>query len=422
MHADRYDNQISTQSGQAAEAYRRGVDCFLAADIGAEEAFLAAIAADREFALAYAALARSRQTMADIQGARQAMAEAKASTAAMTEREQSHIHCLDLLIKGKSAEAYQAILKHLECYPRDVMIAQPCTGVFGLIGFSGRPGRESEHLAFTYRIAQHYGEDWWFLTQLGFAQMECGQVAVAEDTMARALEGNPRNANAAHYLAHLYYEMGASKQAMHYLDDWMPDYSREALLHCHISWHQALCALAVGDETGMWQIIDECVAPAGAWGPPINVLTDVVAFLKRAELAGYEVAQARWQQISDYALNKFPRPGVAFVDVHAALAHAMADNRDALNDIINANKSPASDVVQALARAFQALAEQSWSRADEQLTVAMVDHARIGGSRAQRDLIEFLLADVLKRQGKTADAKRLLAMRRPVSARANGLL
>ena len=110
------------------------------------------------------------------------------------------------------------------------------------------------------------------------------------------------------------------------------------------------------------------------------------------------------------------------MDVHAALAHAMADNRDALNDIINANKSPAADVVQALARAFQALAEQSWSRADEQLTVAMVDHARIGGSRAQRDLIEFLLADVLKRQGKTADAKRLLAMRRPVSARANGLL
>ena len=45
---------------------------------------------------------------------------------------------------------------------------------------------------------------------------------------------------------------------------------------------------------------------------------------------------------------------------------------------------------------------------------AMSDHARIGGSRAQRDLIEHAMASALMKQGKTAAAELLLATRRPV--------
>jgi hypothetical protein len=46
----------------------------------------------------------------------------------------------------------------------------------------------------------------------------------------------------------------------------------------------------------------------------------------------------------------------------------------------------------------------------------MFDHERIGGSRAQRDLIEYALAQTLLKQGKTGEAKRMLAMRRPLAA------
>ena len=51
------------------------------------------------------------------------------------------------------------------------------------------------------------------------------------------------------------------------------------------------------------------------------------------------------------------------------------------------------------------------------LSVSIAEHERLGGSRAQRDLIEFALAGALLRQGKSDEAKRLLVMHRPVSTR-----
>ncbi len=51
-------------------------------------------------------------------------------------------------------------LAHSVEYPRDACVVQPCLGVFGLIGFRGKPEREAEHLAFVERLAPHYGDDW----------------------------------------------------------------------------------------------------------------------------------------------------------------------------------------------------------------------------------------------------------------------
>jgi hypothetical protein len=72
--------------------------------------------------------------------------------------------------------------------------------------------------------------------------------------------------------------------------------------------------------------------------------------------------------------------------------------------------------LRALADAFGAIAAANWAKAAARLTEAMADHARIGGSRAQRDLIEFAMAHVLLKLGRGEEARRLLAMRRPVSS------
>ncbi|MFT7595955.1 MAG: hypothetical protein ACI8R4_003288, partial [Paracoccaceae bacterium] len=44
-----------------------------------------------------------------------------------------------------------------------------------------------------------------------------------------------------------------------------------------------------------------------------------------------------------------------------------------------------------------------------------------GGSRAQRDLIEYALAGVLLRMDKADEARRLLAMHRPMTDRAGAI-
>lgn len=415
MHRDRYGNALGTASAAAAEAYRRGVDLMLAAQPGADGALAEAVAEDPAFAAAHLAAARLAQGMGRGRDIAAPLARARQHAAGATAQEQARIAALGLLLEGKGAAALAAIRAHLADHPRDVMAAQPCMGVFGLIGFSGQPGREAEMLAFTTALAPHYGEDWWFLSAHAFAEMEAGRTGPAAATIERSLELCPRNANGAHYKAHLHYECGETAAGLAWLEDWRRDYAREGQLHCHIAWHVALWSLAAGDAARMWRVVDADVAPGAAWGPPLNVLTDMAAILCRAELAGVPVPAARWQGVSDHAAACFPEPGLAFADVHAALAHAMAGNGAALARIVAGAKGPAGDVVRALAGGFGALAAGRWAEAAALLAPAMADHARIGGSRAQRDLIEHAMLACLLRLGQTDEARRMVAMRRPVS-------
>lgn len=419
MLEDRYGNAVSTTSAAARDAYVEGVDCLIAANHGAEDAFRRAIAADGRFALAHAGLARTLQISARGQEAAQAITSARALVQCRSAREKGHVAALGHLIDGQGAKAFEAICAHTAEYPRDAMVVQPCTGVFGLIGFSGRPGREAEQLAFMERLAPAYGDDWWFGSVLAFAQVEAGQTDAAVGTIERSLEQAPRNAHGAHIRAHIYYERGETAAGYAYISDWRKSYDKRAPLHCHISWHVGLWALEEGDSAAAWDVIDNDVLPGGAWGPPINVLTDAASFLFRAELAGEPRRNDVWKKISAYAQECFPKPGIAFADVHAAIAHAMAGNSEALETVIADAKGPAGELVRSLGEAYRAFAREDWAETIALLTPVMATHERIGGSRAQRDLIEFTLVSALLKLGRTEEARRLLAMRRPAKAGAH---
>lgn len=421
MLKDRYDNPIATTSAAARDAYVQGVDRFLGAAAGADAAFQDAIDADPNFALAHMGLARTRQVQgrgAEAQAAREA---AVAAADGLDDRQAGHIHVMDLLIQGKAGEAYPRIRKHVDANPRDAMVAQTCTSVFGLIGFSGQPGREAEQLAYTSALMPHYGDDWWMLSMHAFAQAEVGQISRSMETIERSLAGNPRSAHGAHVKAHIMYEAGETQAGFDYIRDWYPDYDRAGMIHCHVSWHIALWALEQGDIALMWSMVDDAVAPGSAWGPPLNVLSDSASILYRAELAGVDVPADRWKAVSDYAAQFFPRPGIGFADMHAALAHAMAGNADALHKVRDEATGPAADLVARLSEAFEALAARRWAEASKLLARAMSDHARIGGSRAQRDLIEYALLNALLKQGHAEEAQMLLDMRRPLKVDAHAV-
>ena len=416
MLRDRYGLPLSTESAAARDAYVEAMDLFLGANAGSERAFARAGLEDPSFALAHAGRARALQMRGRGREAAAAMAEARGAANGCSAREAGHLRALGLLIDGDGPGAYAAILAHLGEWPLDAMIAQPCCGVFGLIGFSGRAGREAEQLAFTDRLAPHYGDDWWFLAQHGFSQVETGQVAEAEANLERALAGNPRNANAAHIRAHVHYEAGEREEGLARLDSWRRGYDREAQLSCHIAWHVAIWRAEAGDMDGAWRVYEADVAPGGAWGPPINVLTDSAAFVLRAELAGGAAPDGAWERLSDYAGEFFPNPGIAFADVHAALAHAMAGRGEALMRIVEAAAGPAGDMVSGLAEALGAYGRGEWDGAVALLAPWMAGHERIGGSRAQRDVLEFALIGALLRNGRTEEARRLLTLRRPIHA------
>ena len=354
--------------------------------------------------------------MADVAGARAAAASARALGAAATPRERSHINALCLAIEGKPVESMEATRAHLAEHPRDAMVAAPATGVFGLIGFSGRQGREPEQVAFLEALRPHLEGDWWFEAVYAFALEEVGRLDEALDLIERSMARNPANAHGAHIKAHVLYELGEDRAALDYLDAWLPTYPREGLMHCHISWHLALFNLILGNSARAWEVYQAQVHPGGAWGPALNVATDAPAFLWRAELAGQARRGALWNEVHAYAQKSFPKPGIAFVDVHRALAAVAAGGGDAITALTAeleqraaSGRSPAGDVVPRLAAGLAAYGKGDWPTAIAKLEPALAETVRIGGSRAQRDLIENTLLAAYLKAGRAAEARRLVA-------------
>ena len=228
MPTDRYGYSLSTSSPQALDAYVAGVDLALSANHGAEQAFRRAIVCDEGFALAHASLARTLQINVQPEPAKVAAARARELAAGLPARERSHANALATVVDGGGAAALMACREHLATWPRDAMVLAPCTGVFGLIGFSGCAGREVELLALLDDLADAYGDDWWFGSAHAFAQVETGNVDLALATIERSLAQHPRNANGAHIRSHVYYESGERTAGLAYLRQWWADYESAA--------------------------------------------------------------------------------------------------------------------------------------------------------------------------------------------------
>jgi len=415
MLKDCYGLPVSTASASARDAYVEGCDLILSGNPGAEPAFERAIAADPGFAIAHAGKARAYQIRGEMPVARQAIADANAAAANLPEREASHMAFHNLVLTGQGDAAVAAAKQHLKSWPRDAMVLSPCTSVFGLIGFSGRAGREREQVDLLDGLADHYGDDWWFNSQHAFALLESGQRDAARPMIESAMSSNPRNAHGTHIRAHLYYEDGEQDASRAYLKAWLPGYPREGQLHCHISWHIALCELEAGDVTEAFRIYNENIAPDAIWGPPLNALTDAAAFLWRAELAGQPRDPARWRVVHDFAHKMFPHAGVAFADTHAALADAVAGDGAALEsrvremlDLTRQGRYPSGPVVPSLVHAFNAFLHRDYAAAIDAIEPVLAQHERIGGSRAQRDLVEFTLLQAYIQAGRLEDARNKL--------------
>ncbi len=420
MLEDRYGNSLTTSSPAACDAYVRACDALLSANVGSEDGFRQAIAADEGFALAHIALARTLQVYGRGPEMKPPLARALALAPGASPRERSHIAIFERILTGRADEALALTREHVRSWPRDAFALAPATSVFGLIGFSGLAGREADQLTLLEPLSPHYGDDWWFRGVLAFAEIELGRFDPGLKNIEASLAAFPRNAHAAHIRGHLFYEQGERREGFAFLTEWARSYPRDAHIHCHINWHLALWAMELGRRDEAWAIYRDSLHPDAAWGPQINVLTDCASFLFRAELAGEPRDPKLWQDLSRYAATWFPNPGLAFVDVHGALAHAMAGDGAALARIAQTPRGPAAEVVGPMAQAFGAFARQDWDATIAAITPHLSAHERIGGSRAQRDLVEYALTVALLRAGRSGEAHRLISSRRPRNALGGG--
>jgi hypothetical protein len=415
MLHDRYGLNVSTPSAPALDAYVDGVDHLLSANAGAGESFERAIALDPSFALAHIGRARSLQLQARVADAHAAAARARTLADGLPGRERGHVEALGIAVEGDAARALAAIRAHLTDFPRDAMVLAPATGVYGLIGFSGRQDRNELLADLLDGLAAAYGDDWWFLGAHGFALTETKGWRAGAPLVERSLALSPRNAHAAHAHAHVLYERGSDREGAAFVEAWLPPYSRAAQLHCHLSWHLALFQLGLGRPEHAWKLYAESIRPAAALSPPMPTLCDAASLLWRSELAGENRRLEHWKEVATLAERSFPRIGLAFADAHCALAFAAAGDTDALEQRVAElrradaeGRLPAGSVLPIVVEALGAFARGDWESAIRLLAPEVARFVRIGGSRAQRDLFENTLLAAYLRAGRAEEAAALL--------------
>jgi hypothetical protein len=418
-HEDRYGLPLSTTSHEAASAYREGVDLMLSGWTGMAETLERAIAADPDFALPQIARARLHAFYQQGDLARQKAALAREIVVRRgSMRERSHVETLALAIEGRLPEAIAATLAHVESWPRDAIVLSLPLGAFGLFAFSGMADHDQARQDLCERVARHYGEDWWFLTMSGWAMTENGDVARGRSVTERGFDLRRQNAHAAHAVLHAMFEDGSIDEADRLVDDWIPTYDRAGLLHGHIRWHQALGALEHDDAARALTIYADVLQPAATQAPPLNAITDGASLLWRLSAYGHPVPAVLWREADAAAQKLFPKSGLSFADVHMALFAAATQDREALaarlamiEQRLADGKLPAGEVVPAICRALAAFVDEDYAACVQMLAPVLGQVVRIGGSHAQRELIEDTFLVALIRSGELKRARSLLDAR-----------
>jgi len=287
-----------------------------------------------------------------------------------------------------------------------------------LIGGSGRLGQKHQIAELMDSVAPHYGDDYWFLSYHAMALSEDGRLAEARRKIERSVALNPKNAHGAHGFAHVCYESGEPATARAFLLPWLATYPRDGFFYGHLSWHLSLVEIALGHTAEAQDVYRHAIELGRHSGGPQQKVSDACAFLWRSELAGHPRNAATWRALYDYAGETLPRPGSGLADLHVILAHgvmgddaALAARNRQIEELAAAGCYPSGSYLPALARGFAAFERRDFAAAIEALAPLAGQNERIGGSRAQHDLIEFTLLKGYLGARRLEEAKRLLSVR-----------
>jgi tetratricopeptide (TPR) repeat protein len=252
------------------------------------------------------------------------------------------------------------------------------------------------------------------------ALSEDGQLAVARAKIEQSLAANPNNAHGAHGFAHVCYESGELDAARTFLSTWLTAYPREGFFYGHLNWHLSLCEIQAGEWAKALRLYRDAIALDRHSGGPQQKISDGAAFLWRSELAGHPRDAAAWRTLYDYANGALPRPGNGLADLHVILTQAVMGDDAVLDararqmkELAQDGRYPSGSYLPALTRAFAAFEHGDFSGAIEALAPLARENERIGGSRAQHDLIEFTLLKAYINADRLEEARRLLSVRRP---------
>jgi hypothetical protein len=311
------------------------------------------------------------------------------------------------------------------------------------IAFSGVTDVQREAWELVEGLAPAYGDHWWYISLLAFTRQDQSRFEEGGLLAESALSCEPSSGHAVHAMTHVLYETGQHESGRTWLDHWVAESGRSANHRAHFSWHAALHELALGDTEAVRQRYYSQLAPPTVTG--VRALIDSASLLWRWRVTTADWDAAAGSHAFDHESAPPPvecvleaagpdlvdRPATPFVAMHSALALAAAGDLPRLarlRDHCRVASDPSiSATGTALCDALLAAGQQDWARAAEVLTDLLPALVRVGGSAAQREVVEETLLFALVSSGQAEPARRLLDARldrrpSPLDARRRGSL
>ncbi|WP_036507698.1 pyridine nucleotide-disulfide oxidoreductase [Nocardioides sp. URHA0020] len=396
-----------TSSPEAARAYNRGVDGLLRLRGGAASAVATALALDPTFALGHATLALLGHEMCVAVDVRARIRDAIALAPRATERERSHVHAVAAHLRGDS----RPLIQHLETYPRDAVLLSTAVPTIAFAGVTEVP---AEAWRIVERAIPAYGDDWWFTGLLAFTRQEQGRYDEAMELSCRSLAAEPSAGHSAHARAHAHYETGDHDAGLAWMDDWVRGDGAATDSLSHFAWHAALHELSLGDLDAVRRRYESQLRPDGALG--CRALVDTGSLLFRWALTPDADDVPDLQGVAAATPNATLRhPATPFLALHTAVLHLAQGDAVALGDLeawaARHDHPTHREVVAPLARALRSMATGSCSAAADQLADVSTQTWRLGGSDAQREIIEEARISALLRSGRYDEARVVLDAR-----------
>lgn len=344
-------------------------------------------------------------------------AEALVARGVGNERERAHVCAARAWLDEKFVEAAARYNRLVIDHPRDVLAVQIAhLGNF----FLGRSTWLRDHIA---GALPHYSPSepsyGYLLGMYAFGLEENNELERAKAAGERALEHNRRDPWAIHALAHCAETQGRAAEGIELYESREQDWAVDNFFSVHNWWHLGLFYLDRGDGERVLEIYDQKVR--GARSEQNLDLVDASSYLWRLELAGLEVGAARWQELADTWDRVREERYYSFNDLHALMAFAGARRTPAIERVLlgleavargtTSNARMAREVALPAARGFAAFADGDYLSAIAELYDVRPIAAGFGGSNAQRDILEWTLAESALRAGDQALARSLIEPR-----------
>ena len=198
----------------------------------------------------------------------------------------------------------------------------------------------------------------------------------------------------------------------------------------HNGWHLALFLIEQGCFDEVLADYDRFSAPKLADDGTLDRV-DAAALLWRLELAGVDVGN-RWAPVADKWMAHVDDHVLAFNDLHCAFAAARSPDPGDVKRFSRSldvyervgsgdNRRVTAEVGRRLIDGALAFADGDYAQAVEAILPVRYEAVRIGGSHAQRDIVNLTLIAAAERSGQWRLARALLAERAGVRPTARTL-